>query len=678
MMKTRRSAARFLGDARGNFVVIGALVTVPLIVAMGGAIEFGLMYSNRTRIQDAADGAALAAAKQYAVNPDPAALAALADSFFQANAGKLFRSEATLVYDGMQWTADHARELKLHVDYSYDPMFLQLVPEVYAGIANRTSRIDSAVTVSDTTVEVAMVLDTSGSMAASPSYGGESKIVTLRKTARNAAAEFFAAQGTGNEEATRIAVVPFSGAVNVGAANLDAYWMDPKGLSPIHHENLDWTTLTDSGGNALATKAPSDNGWYLTADPSVRLTRQYVMKTMRAPTVVKDTTICSYKGVKYPGCSWVGKDTETRWMMKRPGGAPICRQKDDPTGCHPYRITYATRPLYELRGCVEARTGTFGINDATPDESKPETLFVPYMAVDEPDNLGGWNTFLRDENYEFPPKVFPLKGKSYLTKERDLNKYLLRPMVYNSPSTNNRYTPNFICDSAPLLPLSTDAAAVDSMIGNLQAVGATNVDEGVGWGWRVLSPTEPFAGSRAYTDTNNIKAMILMTDGENTSYTSGNENKSWFSSYGYAQISPDGIVKGGRIFDESGQSVIHSNSNYTRAMDGRTRKVCANAKADGKSVMTDVNGAPLSDERGPVQRDGIIIYTIAFDIPAASKARVDALLKDCASYRTEDLRATAKPYSQKAKNFYSVKDSAELAAAFSDITASLSKLRVSY
>ncbi|MDX8526861.1 pilus assembly protein [Mesorhizobium sp. MSK_1335] len=37
------------------------------------------------------------------------------------------------------------------------------------------------------------------------------------------------------------------------------------------------------------------------------------------------------------------------------------------------------------KGCVEARPGTLNISDTPPDPSKPDTLFVPYFAPDDPD-----------------------------------------------------------------------------------------------------------------------------------------------------------------------------------------------------------------------------------------------------------------------------------------------------
>ena len=36
------------------------------------------------------------------------------------------------------------------------------------------------------------------------------------------------------------------------------------------------------------------------------------------------------------------------------------------------------------KGCVEARPGAFNISDTPPDPSKPDTLFVPYFAPDDP------------------------------------------------------------------------------------------------------------------------------------------------------------------------------------------------------------------------------------------------------------------------------------------------------
>ena len=54
------------------------------------------------------------------------------------------------------------------------------------------------------------------------------------------------------------------------------------------------------------------------------------------------------------------------------------------------------------------------------------------------------------------------------------------------------------------------------------------------WGWRVLSPEPPFTEGRDYTDPENTKYLVLMTDGENWHQAMSNHNKSSYHSFGYA------------------------------------------------------------------------------------------------------------------------------------------------
>ena len=57
--------------------------------------------------------------------------------------------------------------------------------------------------------------------------------------------------------------------------------------------------------------------------------------------------------------------------------------------------------------------------------------------------------------------------------------------------------PNFMCTSAPLLPLSTNKTTIKNAINAMVAAGATGVGEGAAWGWRALSPSEPLTDGRA-------------------------------------------------------------------------------------------------------------------------------------------------------------------------------------
>ena len=86
--------------------------------------------------------------------------------------------------------------------------------------------------------------------------------------------------------------------------------------------------------------------------------------------------------------------------------------------------------------------------------------------------------------------------------------------------------PNYSCTTKPIVEL-TDVSttegkdAIDLAITNMVAVGATNVPEGMAWGWRTLSSGAPFTTGRPETERGNTKVVIVLTDGANTYYTPG-------------------------------------------------------------------------------------------------------------------------------------------------------------
>lgn len=79
------------------------------------------------------------------------------------------------------------------------------------------------------------------------------------------------------------------------------------------------------------------------------------------------------------------------------------------------------------------------------------------------------------------------------------------------PGLMNRW-----CNS-PLLRLTNDQTAIRAKIDEFVATGDTYLPSGLLWGWRVLSPTAPFAdGAPAIGPTRARKVLVLMTDGVNT------------------------------------------------------------------------------------------------------------------------------------------------------------------
>ena len=186
--------------------------------------------------------------------------------------------------------------------------------------------------------------------------------------------------------------------------------------------------------------------------------------------------------------------------------------------------------------------------------------------------------------------------------------------------------PNFMCTSAPLLPLSTDKTTIKNAINAMGAQGATGVGEGAAWGWRALSPSEPLTEGRAYSTENNTKVLVLMTDGQNTYYPNSKFLKSWYDIYGYVDSNHLGTTS-------------TSSSTLTQIMDQRTLQICDNIKAAG-----------------------VVIYTVAFQIPGDQAGALD-LLNSCAS--DED-------------KYFAPGTEAELLAAFNAIGRDISELRLAH
>jgi Flp pilus assembly protein TadG len=238
-------------------------------------------------------------------------------------------------------------------------------------------------------------------------------------------------------------------------------------------------------------------------------------------------------------------------------------------------------------GCVRSRMGNdpggpgYDVSDRVPDPTRKNTLFSAY----------------------FKPFFGPLKV-SYLG--------IIPP--------GGPFSPNENCPAARVQPLTNAKSTILNAVNAMTADGSTNIPEAIAWGWRLLSSTEPFTQGAAYSDQNTIKALIVLTDGENS--VSGS-----FSSYGQGN--------GGN--PQLGPQV-------NTALNQKMTQVCDNVVADKDGVEGD---------------EDIQLYTIAFNVPPGST--VETLMRNCA---TKDSYA------------YRSQDNSSMQSAFRAIAASLNQLRI--
>ena len=692
--------APFARDERGNIMVLTAFMTPALLMAGATAVDLGEMYRAKVNFQVAVDAATLTFAKEYAAakpsssgrpltNDQKVAQATpIAQEVFRANLGNISTSKGNIVFD--------VGDGDCNTSGATGTAFLD--HEVYFDWLNKASSVNdknvkyadgtrhvhpdnhvhltakSTVRCNNSDFEIALVLDNSGSMRSN------GKLTTLRGAASNLVNSMFSSMASRIDDGPlAFSIVPFAGSVNVGSHNATASWMDVNGVSPVHHENLNWDE--DPNVTKVGNKWVSNTGetmtrfklyenltnvsWkgcvevrpdpYQTTDDEPT---ESTPKTMIVPAFAPDTPDDWSGRYDKKQVTTEGKATcekfESRWFRSKSKWkkrtARYCKLWTDGRTSTRHPQDYAYKPERDDR--IEYRNGKY----IGPDVSGG-TSWVDDNRIDEETYQ---NNYLPDD-HNFPDSLGHSHAKEYTgtgddqyKRQKWTWKYFKdssgdSPKAYDVNNGSSRLPtvlgseggPNFSCSSAAITDLTTDQDVVIDGINAMKATGSTNIQQGVAWGWRTLSPQAPFERGKPYGTSGNRKIMIVMSDGNNTYYPinqwyrgySG-RNKSYYGAWGHSV--------NGRIFDgfDAISNPDHTYSTFRQAMDYHLAETCTNAKAAG-----------------------ITIYSIAFDVPNGSS--VQRMLEACAS---TDLGGSAL--------YFPANNNAALVKAFDDILQSLSELRI--
>jgi len=283
----------------------------------------------------------------------------------------------------------------------------------------------------------------------------------------------------------------------------------------------------------------------------------------------------------------VGTDHARAWWLDPDGLSPLHSENFSPPANR--WDVYDTIRNRDWTGCVEARAIPHDIEDTPPSAADPETLFVPYFAPDESDRGYYSNNYLDD----------------------GMGGYDERARMRNSAKYNNAWIsgagPGWGCTARPVTPLTNNRTTIDEAIDDMIASGTTNIPNGIGWGVRLLSPGEPFTQGTAFGEEDTIKAMVVLTDGENVINGRGNEAYSDYSGYGYARDGRTGVV-------------TSSSWALSNALDGRTQAACDYAKSLGIRVYTITFQVNSSSTRDMMRACASNPY-LYFDSPSESALR---------------------------------------------------------
>jgi len=214
-LKTRLQAAG--RDERGAVAVQFAFLALPLAILSFGLLDMNRASLQRRQLQDALDAATLIAARSTAVT-DPA-LDTVGDAAFLAETTGLGIS---LTGANSTFAAGSDNKVIGTVTVSIKPIITNLWTQ-----SDMTVRATSEVVRSVNKLEVALVLDNTGSMASNLGSGG-TKINALIDASKDLVDTLYAAAARASEtDAVKIAVVPFSMTVNIGTSNASANWLSP-------------------------------------------------------------------------------------------------------------------------------------------------------------------------------------------------------------------------------------------------------------------------------------------------------------------------------------------------------------------------------------------------------------------------------------------------------------------
>lgn len=464
---------RLRAGVSGNVAMLYALALVPTVGAAGAAVDLGQALVVRQRLGEATDAAALALGSMAGLTDAQKQAKAL--EFINANIpGSALGDTASVTVTSGENT------VTVQATATVNTAFMGLM-----GVSELEVSAESEVTRESRGMEVAMVLDNTGSM------GSSGKIEALKTSMTLMINILFGQNATPDK--LKMGVVPFSEAVR-----------------------LDIPTATAGG--------------WIDTNGTAQWARLHFNNNMHAMSV------------------WASMHNNSpKWA-----------------------------------GCVEARPNGLEELDTPPSASQPDTRWVPFFQPDEPDNGGYGQNYLND-------------GVSGSPQQRMMNS-----AKYAGRNTNR---PNQDCSMQKILPLTNNKATLLSYVNGMQATGYTHIAIGAGWGWRVLSPTQPFNEGSAYGDEDWQKVMVLMTDGVNTIPTNNRQFLSDYTAYGYLQEA--------RLGTQSGNQA--SNTQNTR-----TQLVCDRMKALNIRIYTIL----LMENNNTVRnlmRNCATDPSMFFDTPSASQ-----------------------------------------------------------
>ncbi len=200
--------SRFWKNRQGGVAPMLAIAIVPLMTAVGAAVDYSRANAARAAFQTALDSTALTLSKNVATET-PAQIQADATNTFNA---LYSRPEAQNVAVSAQYSSTSGSKLVLNGSATIPTAFLHIL-----GFDQIAISATSTSTWGNTRLRVALVLDNTGSMAQ------DNKMTALKNASQNLLSQLQSAATTADD--VYVSIVPFNKDINFGASNYQQSWL---------------------------------------------------------------------------------------------------------------------------------------------------------------------------------------------------------------------------------------------------------------------------------------------------------------------------------------------------------------------------------------------------------------------------------------------------------------------
>jgi len=610
-------ARRIADDARGNAAMLFGLALPGLILMTLGGVDIHRVSTVRINLQDALDAAALAAARSTYTDQDN--IQRIGMAALRANLAAY--PQVTLLTAGTKFeltenqtvVADARANVKTLVANIFLPPYGQFMDDYLPVGAH------SEVTRSSKNVEVALVVDITGSMAGQ-------KLTDLKAAATQLVD--IVVQDLQSPWYSKMSLIPYSMGVNV-----DGWEDDARGdaTQSVNISNVRWSVgnrRTISSVNR-STGVFTSNGhgfqdgdivWVWNASGMTQINnRRYRVDRQNNNT---------FKLEEPDGNGW---DPVPTWNYSSYDGNGRIQKCFRTSDCRVQITTSSAHGLNEGEGVYVTNVGgTTQLNNKGwwVDDVVDATNYA--IHVPGPD----WGAYSSNGKswcgrygcqwrvYEDDTGAIDWKQATVCVAERHGDERYTDAPTDDDPVQFNYQRNQSDCPDSPLIPLTSSKSTLKSRISGFTASGSTAGHIGTAWGWYTIAPNFnplwPSSPAGAYNDPNVLKAVIIMTDGEfNVTYCSGV----------YSSDAPNA-----------------SNTDQIRN--------CNSPNGDAFNQAEELCDA--------IKAKGVLVYTVGFQVPANGSAA--DIMRECATSASMAFLPTS---------------GADLTDAFKAIGADIYRLRIS-